>query len=253
VVAKLSNEGDEHLAREARNYQRFERHMFEEWSGYNVLPPMHDPVPVVPLVPRFYGYYVPEDEDEEEEDETETETMEKISPTTAKDSGMVLGGKSEDAGEMNETNGKRTSLDTDASDDEERKATKARLEAETPTKHKREPLGYISPILLLEDCGREIDPNDLTLDQKHEALSFIYRFHHIGWVHGSVYVRNILMQPGPLDVPPAERSKKTPSFRLIDFGRSHHYDDTEIGNAFQGDRHMEERHMEEIFGLGLFS
>jgi len=59
VVAKLSNERDEHLARESKNYQRFERHMFEDRSGLNVLLP----VLVGALVPRLYGYYVPEEDE----------------------------------------------------------------------------------------------------------------------------------------------------------------------------------------------
>lgn len=29
----------------------------------------------------------------------------------------------------------------------------------------------------------------------------------------------MVVQPGPLTAPPSERSNKTPSFRLIDFGR----------------------------------
>jgi hypothetical protein len=35
-------------------------------------------------------------------------------------------------------------------------------------------------------------------------------------------VRNILRQPGPLTFAPSERSDKTPSFRIIDFGRGEH-------------------------------
>lgn len=46
------------------------------------------------------------------------------------------------------------------------------------------------------------------------------RLHDADVVHKSPYVRNILVQPGPLTVLPAERSRRTPGFRLIDFGRS---------------------------------
>jgi len=63
VAAKLSIPGDCHLEKEAVNYQKFPKHFFEHWSGYNILPPLHDPVPVGPLVPHFYGYYVPDEED----------------------------------------------------------------------------------------------------------------------------------------------------------------------------------------------
>jgi hypothetical protein len=59
VTAKLSVQGDTHLANEAQNYQRFPKHWFEHWSGYNLLPPLDDPTPVGPLVPQFYGYYAP--------------------------------------------------------------------------------------------------------------------------------------------------------------------------------------------------
>ena len=40
-----------------------------------------------------------------------------------------------------------------------------------------------------------------------------------------MYVRNILWQPGPLSKPPEERSRHTPSFRIIDFGRAMCWDD----------------------------
>ena len=46
------------------------------------------------------------------------------------------------------------------------------------------------------------------------------RLHEAGLFHQSVYGRNILVQPGPLDFPPEKRSADTPSFRLIDFGRN---------------------------------
>ena len=38
-------------------------------------------------------------------------------------------------------------------------------------------------------------------------------------IQGSFYVRNVLMQPGPLTAPPERRSLACPSFRIIDFGR----------------------------------
>ena len=62
VTAKLSRQHDSHLPREAENYQRFPKHFFEHWSGYNLLPPLDDPTPVGALVPQFYGYYVPKQE-----------------------------------------------------------------------------------------------------------------------------------------------------------------------------------------------
>lgn len=59
LIAKLST-GDEHLDNEAENYESFPQHFFEHWSGYNVVDPMHKPVPVNAVVPQYYGYYVPE-------------------------------------------------------------------------------------------------------------------------------------------------------------------------------------------------
>jgi len=34
-----------------------------------------------------------------------------------------------------------------------------------------------------------------------------------------MFERNVLVQPGPLTVPPANRSPDEPSYRIIDFGR----------------------------------
>lgn len=61
------------------------------------------------------------------------------------------------------------------------------------------------------------------------------RLHYAGFTQGSFYVRNILVQPGPLTAPPEERSSKTPSFRVIDFGRAEEWDD------WIGDRSDEKR------------
>ena len=46
--------------------------------------------------------------------------------------------------------------------------------------------------------------------------------HNAGFRQGSVYPRNILIQPGPLTVPPSKRSLASPSFRIIDFGRAYY-------------------------------
>lgn len=59
VAAKLSIQDDSHLAREAQNYQKFPQHFFEHWSGFNLIPPIRNPVPVGALVPQFYGFYTP--------------------------------------------------------------------------------------------------------------------------------------------------------------------------------------------------
>ncbi|KAF5378317.1 hypothetical protein D9615_008774 [Tricholomella constricta] len=128
VVAKLSNPGDTHLASEAENYQDFKKHMFENWSGLNILPPMHDPVPVGALVPQFYGYYEWDRySDSDDDDETEDEVV---------DDGQATEG----------VEGEQVASKT--------------------TKRELQPIGYLSPILLLEDCGEMVDARELTLDQK---------------------------------------------------------------------------------------
>ena len=43
--------------------------------------------------------------------------------------------------------------------------------------------------------------------------------HRQGFSHGHAHPANMLVQPGPLSRPAAERSCATPSFRLISFGR----------------------------------
>ncbi|KAK0190009.1 hypothetical protein F5146DRAFT_932026 [Armillaria mellea] len=79
--------------------------------------------------------------------------------------------------------------------------------------------GVRSPILLLEECGAPIEPEQLSEDERSECFSLVLRLHHADFVQNSLYTRNILRQPGPLTVRPSERSLKTPSFRIIDFGR----------------------------------
>ncbi|KAG6911422.1 hypothetical protein DXG01_016519 [Tephrocybe rancida] len=212
VVSKISLQGDGHLVKEAANYETFERHMFEHWSGFNVLPPMHDPVPVGALVPQFYGYYIPEERFVEEQ-------------------------------EQYEAGGEKDEEDVDMGEDD----------SEAAPAQSSMPQGYLSPILLLEDCGSVVDPDELTHDQKNEALSLIYRFHYAGWAHGSVYARNILVQPGPISASPSERSKDIPSFRLIDFGRSYRCDAEGSNRAsWTGDRYHEESSMEKLFGMSMF-
>ena len=43
-------------------------------------------------------------------------------------------------------------------------------------------------------------------------------FHDAGFVHSAPTADKILVQPGPLTVPPSQRSFDDPSWRLIDFG-----------------------------------
>ncbi|KAK0185468.1 hypothetical protein F5146DRAFT_937187 [Armillaria mellea] len=79
---------------------------------------------------------------------------------------------------------------------------------------------YLSPILLLEDCGTHIDVEALDIDDRQECASLLFRFHNAGWWHGSVYARNIVMQHGDVQDWPAHKKHSDRRFRLIDFGRS---------------------------------
>ena len=45
---------------------------------------------------------------------------------------------------------------------------------------------YLSPILLLENCGIPINPKALNKDDKSECASLFYRFHEAGWDNGWV-------------------------------------------------------------------
>ncbi|EKM57233.1 uncharacterized protein PHACADRAFT_254886 [Phanerochaete carnosa HHB-10118-sp] len=47
------------LANEAKMYSRFPEHLSQDWCGYNLVTPIKHPVPVGPVVPKFFGYYVP--------------------------------------------------------------------------------------------------------------------------------------------------------------------------------------------------
>ncbi|KAJ7755180.1 hypothetical protein B0H16DRAFT_1372163 [Mycena metata] len=77
-----------------------------------------------------------------------------------------------------------------------------------------------SPILLLEECGSPVDPQTLSHDNKAECFSLFLRLHLSGFLQKSAFKKNILVQPGPLTVPPPQRSSQSPSFRVIDFGRA---------------------------------
>ncbi|KAF8432763.1 hypothetical protein L210DRAFT_3557845 [Boletus edulis BED1] len=87
----------------------------------------------------------------------------------------------------------------------------------------REP-PYISPILLLEHCGKPIEPEELSAEDQEECASLLLRFQAGGWLQQSVAPRNFLVQLGkPTEFPLTRMAKPEPSFRLIDFGRSCKY------------------------------
>ncbi|KAK2459359.1 hypothetical protein APHAL10511_008623 [Amanita phalloides] len=151
LVAKLST-GDEHLDREAAHYEGFPEHLFEHWTGYNMVAPLYEPTPVNAVIPQYYGYY----------------------------------------------------------------------EFDTPTRGMS-----MSPILLMENCGKQISLDDLNMDDAHECAALVYKFHEAGYLHNSVFSRNMLCQEGPLDRPMYQRGTgefmedgRKHAYRLIDFGRS---------------------------------
>ncbi|KZP17977.1 hypothetical protein FIBSPDRAFT_864368 [Athelia psychrophila] len=176
VAAKLSIEHDLHLGREAERYQSFPQHLSEHWSGYNIIPPLQNPVPLGAVVPQFYGYYVPE---------TQTESS----------------------------------------------GTK---------------VPYLSPIMLLENCGVPVDPETLDEDDIEECSSLFYRLHEAGYAHNSIAARNMVVQPGPLSELPEKRGRDgTKSFRLIDFGRTERMESSR-------ERKGEERETQRLFHSGPF-
>ncbi|KAF5326691.1 hypothetical protein D9619_005068 [Psilocybe cf. subviscida] len=202
VVAKFSKEDDLHLAREAQNYQRFPRYLFEHWSGLIKVPGLRNPVPAGPVVPQFYGYYVPEGEEVDAHD------------------------------------------DKQASSDDDRRGKPIRFTAP-----------FLSPILLVENCGKPIEPEDYGYDDTQECCSLVYRLRHAGFLHASVAKRNIVAQQGPLCAWPFERmflpggdtftnpdgGPSGKSFRLIDFGRTEHVDALDRGALEAAIRHDQDR------------
>ncbi|KAH9903238.1 hypothetical protein C8Q73DRAFT_798902 [Cubamyces lactineus] len=156
------------LHNEARTYSAFPEHAQTEYCGYNVVPPCHYPVPIGPIVPKFYGFYLPVGEDGKTKDE------------------FALHGKEHNM---------------------------CREDAACS-------VSWRSPILLMEECGEPVKPENFTVDERTECFSLLLRLHELRITQGSFYVRNVLIQPGPLSARPSQRALGTPSFRIIDFGRA---------------------------------
>lgn len=114
VVAKLLSHWYEKdsLDNEANMYERFEKHLAEDWCGFNQVEGMKQPVKAQAVVPKFYGYYLPDEEN---------------------DDNKTAGG--EDKSQNNRWGRYDWTLG--------------------------------SPILLLENCGTQIEPVMLTLDQRY--------------------------------------------------------------------------------------
>ncbi|KAI6101863.1 hypothetical protein F5141DRAFT_273012 [Pisolithus sp. B1] len=192
VAAKLSIQHDTHLAREAQNYQAFPDHFFQHWNGYNLIRPIHNPVPLHALVPQFYGYYVP---------------VEEVALSTPSNENAMNVDKEKATAEA---------------------ATEAMHTDKVPDENasKRRPPPYLSPILLLEHCGQPVHLSSLSEDDREECASLFLRFNQAEWLHESIALRNVLIQPGlpiqwPIERDISESDVETQkSFRLIDFGPS---------------------------------
>ena len=67
---------------------------------------------------------------------------------------------------------------------------------------------------------------NLRTTHRTECFSLLLRLHDLLIRQGSFYMRNVMIQPGPLTLPPELRSFRSPSFRLIDFGRGERFEGT---------------------------
>ncbi|KAG7442741.1 uncharacterized protein BT62DRAFT_1079115 [Guyanagaster necrorhizus] len=217
VAAKLAfslSEDRELLENEGRIYDAFPDHLQESYCGYNLVASMDHPVPVGACVPKFFGYYVPVQEEEEASRRQEAlnrikKEVERRREREAKREAKKIG--VDEAVESTDAYVKSAEEEDDYSgeDDDDSFSDHSPLRVEE----------IRSPILLLEECGTPIEPEEFSEDERSECFSLVLRLHHAGFVQNSLYPRNILRQPGPLSVRPSERSLKTPSFRIIDFGR----------------------------------
>ncbi|KAH9924994.1 uncharacterized protein BXZ73DRAFT_50319 [Epithele typhae] len=74
-------------------------------------------------------------------------------------------------------------------------------------------------ILLMEDCGEQIDTACMPFSERNACWDLVERMHRQGFSHGYAHPQNMLVQPGPMNVPVEKRSYLNPSFRLVSFGR----------------------------------
>ncbi|KAH9029968.1 hypothetical protein EDB85DRAFT_1964808 [Lactarius pseudohatsudake] len=102
----------------------------------------------------------------------------------------------------------------------------------------------ISPILLLEPCGERIkDNSELSTSTKDTILGMFDRLHNARFTQKSTHRGNVLVQPGPLTHPLAERSLDNLSYRIIDFGRGKYYDERHDESHF-ADKEMKREQSE---------
>lgn len=168
VAAKLAliNSADrELLENEGRIYDAFPEHLQESYCGYNLVDPMDHPVPVGACVPKFFGYYVPVQEGREATRRRKAlkRIKERVDGRRAREAkreakkrgvdGAVKTGEAADASvklaEEEEEN--------DSSDDDDY----------SPPPQVKE---VRSPILLLEECGTPIEPEQSSEDERYSSF-----------------------------------------------------------------------------------
>ena len=174
VTAKLSMEGDHHLNKEWLNYQAFPDHFFQHWNGYNVVPPLDEPVPVGALVPQYYGYYIP-DEDIPVRKEKRAAVVDEVGQS---DTGDVGGGEELDNMQPENTAQTEAGSDMDVDDQAQNDdnqdgdqsgsddASMAPATDRKKDEEDEEKFHYRSRIILMENCGRPIDIDALNIDDK---------------------------------------------------------------------------------------
>ncbi|KDQ10303.1 hypothetical protein BOTBODRAFT_115979, partial [Botryobasidium botryosum FD-172 SS1] len=101
-------------------------------------------------------------------------------------------------------------------------------------------------IMLMEDCGTPIEQGSLKINWSH-----LLRLHIAGFAQGSFHERNILVQPGPLCLPPDKRTMESPSFRIIDFGRGRARRDYADEDGFFQQKHQDQ--VSAVASLGIDS
>ncbi|KAI6101879.1 hypothetical protein F5141DRAFT_1008706 [Pisolithus sp. B1] len=158
VAAKLSIRHDSYPSREAQNYQAFPDHLFQHWNGYNLIRPIHNPVPLHAVVPQFYGYYIP---------------IEEVALSTSGKSTVEIDKEKTTAEAAADT------IHTDKIPDENTSQS--------------QPPPYLSLILLLEHCSQPVHLSSLSEGDREECASLCLRFDQAGWLHESIALRNVLV------------------------------------------------------------
>ncbi|KAF8882974.1 hypothetical protein BD779DRAFT_1787696 [Infundibulicybe gibba] len=227
VAVKMATDGSEArglLNNEGRLYNSIPQHLMEDWCGLNLVAPMIYPVPATAIAPKFYGFYIPVREEVERERRHKKRELKEKAKQAARAKRKEKKNVTLEQTATTETNGAsgisspRNDETEDDSDDSVDEIDDSENETEEQINEIRK--DQLSPILLLEECGSPIFPKQFSPDDRSACYSMLLRLHQADIAHNSFYIRNVLVQPGPLTLPPSLRSTDTPSFRLIDFGRS---------------------------------